>query len=155
MNNSQFRAWELLLLWNYLICPTRKADLLSWRKSWNEKPNPTAMDVLHYNRSIKILLTDLAELNSESGPTELCSFWFDDLYFPGQSRPLDYPVAAWERGQREWKNGFSVHELEILAVFHATFTAELNKLPATAKWKEDPAWQRISLAARIALQGLE
>jgi hypothetical protein len=95
------------------------------------------MPVLQYNRTIRLLLKDLADLKSESHPAELCCLWFDDFYFPGQLRPPGYAVNVWERGQREWKDCFSVHELQVLAEFHAVFFAELNKLPTTAKWQQD------------------
>jgi hypothetical protein len=119
-----------------------------------ETPNIVAMPVLHYNRTIRLLLKDLAELKSESDPVELCCLWFDDFYFPGQLRPPGYPVSVWERGQRGWKDCFSVHELQVLAEFHAVFFAEADKLPTTAKWQQDPGWQRVSQAANIALRDI-
>lgn len=109
---------------------------------------------LGYNGTIRGILADLAVLNPQSGPTELCCIWFDDLYFPGQSRPSEYPAETWERGQREWKSCFADHELRALATFHEVFASESETLPVTGEWRQNPGWQRVSAAARSALAQL-
>jgi hypothetical protein len=112
------------------------------------------LNELGYNKAIMDLLADLGGLNPELGPIELCCMWFDDFYFPGQSRPSQYPIDTWERGQREWKSCFTEHELRVLATFHEVFASEIDELPVTGKWQEDPGWQRVSTASRSALAQL-
>jgi hypothetical protein len=113
------------------------------------------MSDLAYNKLIRALLADLAALNSQTGPTELCCMWFDDLYFPGQSLPAEYPRDIWERGQREWKDCFSTHELGVLAKFHEVFASQLDMLPTTSQWRQDAGWLSVSRAAGAALAELE
>jgi hypothetical protein len=110
---------------------------------------------LAYNQSIRDLLRDLAVLSPQLGPNELCSMWFDDLYFPGQSLPAKYPCETWERGQLEWKACFNSQELEVLAKFHEVFDSKVDALPVTGQWQQDLGWQGVSKAARAALNGLE
>lgn len=112
------------------------------------------MDTPEYRHSIRLLLANLAKLNATCGPDELCCLWFDDFYFPGQVRPRGYDPDIWERSQREWKQCFTVQELEILREFNAAFSAEVNHLPTAGRWQEDPSWQRVSEAAKAGLQQL-
>lgn len=81
--------------------------------------------------------------------------WFDDLYFPGQSPPSEYPSDVWERGHREWRARFNAHELQILAKFHEVFASQVDALPVAGQWQQDPGWQNVSKAARTALDELE
>lgn len=113
------------------------------------------MNELHYNRSVKLLLNDLAELNPQLGPTELACLWFDDLYFPGQTPPAGYPVETWIRGQQEWKACFNDDELKILAEFHEMFASEIETISETDQWQLDPKWQRVSRSARRALSQIQ
>jgi hypothetical protein len=113
------------------------------------------MGDLHYNRSIKLLLRELASLNPELGPHELSALWFDDLYFPCQLPPPDYPVDTWKRGQNEWTTCFTDRELTALASVHEVFVAEVDALPTTGEWRQNAGWRRVSEAARVALHDLE
>ncbi len=113
------------------------------------------MSHLAYNESIRGLLTDLAALKSQSGPIELYSMWFDDLYFPGQPMPAEYPRDVWERGQREWKDCFNTDELAVLTKFHQVFASQVDTLPTTGEWRQDAGWLSVSRAARYALDELE
>jgi len=113
------------------------------------------MSDLAYNKAIRGLLADLAALNSQSGPIELCSMWFDDLYFPGQSLPAEYPQDVWEREQHEWRDCFNTDELAVLAKFHEVFASQVDTLPTAGQWRQDAGWLSVSRAARAALDELE
>jgi hypothetical protein len=109
---------------------------------------------LAYNESIRDLLVDLAALNPQVGPIELCCMWFDDFYFPGLSLPAKYPRDVWERGQLEWRGCFNARELEVLARFHDVFASQVDALPVAAEWEQDLGWKAVSKAARAALDDL-
>ena len=110
------------------------------------------MSDLVYNLAIKDLLADLATLNPDVGPDELISLWFDELYFPGQMRPENYPLESWEKGEREWRECFTDHEMQILAEFHKVFESEVDFLTKEwPEWQQNAQWLRVSAAARAAL----
>lgn len=112
------------------------------------------MSQAQYNESIRKLLADLAGLNPQLGPIELCCMWFDDLYSPASKAPAGYSAETWEQGQREWKSCFSEVERRILDRFHGLFAMEVDALPVTGEWQQDAGWQRVSAAARHALNQL-
>src|SRR3546814_4751441 len=93
------------------------------------------MAELHYHASIQEQLIALSELDEAFGPSELICGWYDDLYFPAElACPKGYPQDTWDRGQREWRDCFTDHELAVLAEFHQVFerseehTSELQSL---------------------------
>jgi hypothetical protein len=104
---------------------------------------------LPYNREVRDLLNDLAELNPIVGPDELVALWFDTLYFPCQS----YVPAG---RQAEWASCFSNAELVALAKFHVTFDAVADDLQkGSANWREDRNWRAVAAAAKVALEELD
>src|SRR3546814_5624515 len=69
---------------------------------------------LHYHASIQEQLIALSELDEAFGPSELICGWYDDLYFPAElACPKGYPQDTWDRGQREWRDCFTAHELAV------------------------------------------
>lgn len=113
------------------------------------------MNGLPYNSEIRSLLEDLASLDPEVGPEELCCLWFDSLYRPGEKHPELYNPGVWELGLREWRACFTDDELTVLSEFHSVFEAEVDALPTDwPDWAQDPGWQRVSDAARAALAKL-
>jgi hypothetical protein len=117
-------------------------------------PGEGPLNELGYNKAIRDLLADLAVLDPQTGPIELSCMWFDDFYFPGQSHSSQYPDDIREQGQREWKSCFTEHELRVLATFHEVFATEIDALPVTGEWQQDPGWQRVGKAALSALAQL-
>jgi hypothetical protein len=110
------------------------------------------MNALAYHESVRDLLQHLSSLEESLGPNELISMWFDDLYFPAQSRPNDYSAVSWDRGQTEWSACFTTEELSALAKFHAIFDHEVANLSTEwSTWRSDPGWSRVSEAARVVL----
>jgi hypothetical protein len=113
------------------------------------------MGTLAYNESARTILASLATLDESLGPTELISMWFEDLYFPGQECPIDYASDIWERGQTEWRGCFTTGELAIIECFHSIFSAEVDTLSTDwSTWRSDQGWNRVSEAARAALNDL-
>ena len=113
------------------------------------------MTDLVYNSSIRSVLAELASLDPEVGPDELICLWFDDLYFPGGTWPEMYNPGVWERGLREWKACFTDHEFKVLAEFHEVFKAEVDTISTKwSEWEQDPKWQKVRDAARLALAKL-
>ena len=104
------------------------------------------MNQLPYNREVRDLLDDLAELNTVVGPSELVALWFDTLYFPAQAY-----VSA--KDQDEWRSCFTAVELDALAKFHEVFEAAVNDLQIEEKdWRESSGWKLVSVAALEALR---
>ena len=103
---------------------------------------------LTYNRELRSLLADLAELSPKLGPTELIALWFDTLYFPSQA-------YVGSKGQSEWRSCFNDAELVAMAKFHREFDALVEQLPRTADWRSSPLWVRVSSAASAALREME
>jgi len=89
-----------------------------------------------YKQNILSLLEDLAVLDPQLGPVELCCMWFDDLYLPEL---------------REWTSCFSSHELKLMATFHDLFASRVDGLPTTGEWQQDPGWQAVSNASQTVL----
>ena len=107
------------------------------------------MSELPYNREIRDLLDDLAELNPVVGPSELVALWFDALYFPAQA----YVSAD---GQNEWRSCFTAVELSALAKFHEVFDAAADDLQIEEKdWRESSGWKVVSSAASKALREID
>src|SRR5687767_14587102 len=99
---------------------------------------------LTYNRELRSLLADLAELNPKLDPGELVALWFDTLYFPGQS-------YVGVKGQNEWRSCFNQAELAAMAKFHSEFDAVVDQLPKSQDWRSNPLWRKVSAAASAAL----
>ena len=111
------------------------------------------MNALAYHKSVSNLLGHLSELEVSLGPTELIAMWFDDLYFPAQTRPNDSSAESWDRGQCEWRECFTCEERAALAKFHTAFDDEVSQLSTEwSTWRSDVGWLRVSAAARVALE---
>lgn len=107
------------------------------------------MDKLPYNREIRDLLVDLADLNPIVGPNELVALWFDTLYFPAQAY-----ISA--ESQDEWRSCFNGIELAALANFHQVFDAAFDELQIESPdWRGNFSWKTVSSAAYKALREID
>ena len=107
------------------------------------------MSNLPYNREIRDLLDDLAELNPLVDPDELIAVWFDTLYFPAQTY-----ISA--KGQEEWRSCVTEVELVALAKFNEAFDRVVDSLWNAGKdWRESSGWKKVSVAAATALREID
>ena len=111
------------------------------------------MTELHYHASIQEQLIALAELDEACGPSELICGWYDDLYFPAElTCPKGYPQDTWDRGQREWRECFTDHELVVLAEFHQVFEQHIDHLVRDPpSWRQNIHWLAVRDAAKSAI----
>ena len=83
-------------------------------------------------------LKNIALLNANVGPTELCCSWFDDCYFP------DSP---------SWKVCFSQSELEAMHQFNEQFSLLAGSIELEGQnWQKSNKWEAASMAANLALE---
>ncbi len=110
---------------------------------------------LVYNKSIRAHLVDLAGLSPTIGPVELAAAGLMICISPAKRVPSSILLRRGSADSESGKACFNDHELQTLAKFHEVFASEIDTLPNTGEWKQDPGWQRVGKAARAALDQLE